>query len=92
MTHDRPYRSRRSARQAMREIAACSGTQFSPQVVEALVRLYKRNSLPQRTDQHRISRPPHDLVGRGGAEKVLTALHEVAANPVREEPVEACIT
>ena len=46
MTHDRPYKAGRSIDQAVREITACSGTQFSPRVVAALERLYQRNALP----------------------------------------------
>jgi len=46
MTSDRPYRKRRSAALAIEEIAACSGKQFSPRVVEALLRLYQREALP----------------------------------------------
>ncbi|MGB6836950.1 MAG: diguanylate cyclase [Dehalococcoidia bacterium] len=46
ITSDRPYRAGRSVAQAMREIVAYSGTQFSPRVVQALVRLHKRNRLP----------------------------------------------
>jgi len=46
MTSDRPYRAGRSVAQAMREIVAYSGKQFSPRVVQALVRLHKRNRLP----------------------------------------------
>jgi putative nucleotidyltransferase with HDIG domain len=34
---DRPYRSGRSHREALREIRRCSGEQFDPRVVEALV-------------------------------------------------------
>ena len=46
MTHDRPYQARRSVDQAVREIAACSGPQFSPQIVDALEHLYRHNTLP----------------------------------------------
>ncbi len=45
ITSDRPYRAARSVAAAIREIVACSGGQFSPKVVEALVRLHKRNML-----------------------------------------------
>jgi HD-GYP domain-containing protein (c-di-GMP phosphodiesterase class II) len=31
----------------MREIMACSGGQFSPKVVQALVRLHRRKMLPR---------------------------------------------
>jgi putative nucleotidyltransferase with HDIG domain len=36
MTTDRPYRKARPASEAMEEVRRCSGTQFDPQVVEAL--------------------------------------------------------
>jgi len=44
---DRPYRAARSIAAAMREIVACSGGQFSPRVVRALVRLHKGKTLPR---------------------------------------------
>ena len=47
MTSDRPYRAARSIAAAVREIVACSGGQFSPRVVKALVRLHKRRRLPR---------------------------------------------
>ena len=47
MTSDRPYRAARSVAAAVREIVACSGSQFSPKVVQALVRLHKRKRLPR---------------------------------------------
>jgi HD-GYP domain-containing protein (c-di-GMP phosphodiesterase class II) len=46
MTSDRPYRAGRSAEEAVAELAACSGTQFSPRVVQAIVRLHERGGLP----------------------------------------------
>jgi putative two-component system response regulator len=45
MTHDRPYRLGRSVRDAVQELTSCSGTQFSPRVVEAMVRLFERGAL-----------------------------------------------
>jgi len=45
MTSDRPYKARRSVAAAVREIVACSGGQFSPKVVHALMQLYKRKVL-----------------------------------------------
>jgi HD-GYP domain-containing protein (c-di-GMP phosphodiesterase class II) len=45
MTHDRPYRAGRSVTDALREILACSGTQFSPRVVDALMALHQRGAL-----------------------------------------------
>jgi HD-GYP domain-containing protein (c-di-GMP phosphodiesterase class II) len=46
MTHDRPYRTGRSIDWAISEIEAGTGTQFSPRVVEALVRTHLRGALP----------------------------------------------
>lgn len=45
ITNDRPYRFGRPASEAVKEIIAGSGTQFSPRVVEALVRLFQRGAL-----------------------------------------------
>ena len=45
MTNNRPYRRGRPVEEAVREIQSCSGTQFSPRVVDALVRLFKRGDL-----------------------------------------------
>ncbi len=45
MTSDRPYRAARSVAAAVREIVACSGSHFSPKVVQALVRLHKQRKL-----------------------------------------------
>ncbi len=46
MISDRPYRAGRSVAAAVRELVACSGSQFSPKVVEALVRVRKEKRLP----------------------------------------------
>jgi diguanylate cyclase (GGDEF)-like protein len=46
MTSDRPYRAGRSAEDAIAELIACSGTQFNPKVVDAIVRLHQRGGLP----------------------------------------------
>jgi diguanylate cyclase (GGDEF)-like protein/PAS domain S-box-containing protein len=53
MTHDRPYRLRRPVTEAIGEIIACSGKQFSPRVVAALVRLYERDELPRASHEDR---------------------------------------
>lgn len=45
MTSHRRYRQRLSVVDAVAEIVACSGTQFSDRVVEALLRLHKRGEL-----------------------------------------------
>jgi HD-GYP domain-containing protein (c-di-GMP phosphodiesterase class II) len=39
MTTDRPYRGARTPAEALAELQRCSGTQFDPQVVDALVRV-----------------------------------------------------
>ena len=46
MTSDRPSRPGRPVTDALEEIAACSGTQFFPDVVAGLMRLHDRNKLP----------------------------------------------
>ena len=46
MTNDRPYRSGRPIAEAVAEIVACSGTQFSPRVVDALVRVWEHDEIP----------------------------------------------
>ncbi len=46
MVSARPYSRALTAAAAFQEIVACSGKQFSPHVVEALVRLYERGELP----------------------------------------------
>jgi putative nucleotidyltransferase with HDIG domain len=45
MTSDRPYRPRRTPAWAVREVQEGAGRQFSPRVVEALVRLHERGEL-----------------------------------------------
>ncbi len=44
MTTDRSYRRARSAQEAVAEMHACSGSQFSPEVVSALVRVVARST------------------------------------------------
>jgi HD-GYP domain-containing protein (c-di-GMP phosphodiesterase class II) len=39
MTTDRPYRAGRTHKEALAELQRCSGTQFDPQVVDALLRV-----------------------------------------------------
>ncbi len=46
MISDRPYRAGRPVSAAVREITSCSGRQFSPKVVAALVRLQECGELP----------------------------------------------
>ncbi|HYM15503.1 MAG TPA: HD domain-containing phosphohydrolase, partial [Dehalococcoidia bacterium] len=45
MTNDRPYRLGRPIADAVAELLRCSGTQFSPRVVDALARLHERTAL-----------------------------------------------
>jgi diguanylate cyclase (GGDEF)-like protein len=47
MTSDRPYKAARSVAAAVREIITCSGGQFSPRVVQALVQLQSRKRMPR---------------------------------------------
>jgi diguanylate cyclase (GGDEF)-like protein len=47
MVSDRPYRMAQSVDTTVREIAANAGKQFSPKVVEALLRLHQRGLLGQ---------------------------------------------
>jgi diguanylate cyclase (GGDEF)-like protein len=54
MTSDRPYKAARSVAAAVQEIMACSGGQFSPRAVQALVRLQSRKGMP------RLRREPSD--------------------------------
>ena len=44
ITSDRPYRKARSRKEAIAELKRCSGTQFDPKVVRALLRILKRKS------------------------------------------------
>lgn len=45
ITQDRPYQSAQPVEWAVREISASSGKQFSPRVVDALLRLHERGQL-----------------------------------------------
>ncbi len=53
MTHNRPYRTRRSVAMALQEIRRSSGTQFNPRVVDALVALSARGALDFGEDEER---------------------------------------
>jgi diguanylate cyclase (GGDEF)-like protein/putative nucleotidyltransferase with HDIG domain len=52
MTSTRPYRAQRPASEALVEINACSGVQFSPAVVAALNRLAERGALAEHDEHH----------------------------------------
>jgi diguanylate cyclase (GGDEF)-like protein len=49
MTNDRPYRLGRPSSEAIEELVRFSGRQFSPRVVEAMVKLYERDAIPEAT-------------------------------------------
>jgi diguanylate cyclase (GGDEF)-like protein len=53
MTSNRPYRAGRPLAWAVREIEANAGTQFSPRVVQALLRLHARGELEDPFDESR---------------------------------------
>ena len=55
MTSDRPYRAGRPLWAAVREVEAHSGRQFSPRVVEALLRLFRRQELPGQTHEEQLA-------------------------------------
>ena len=61
MTNDRPYRQGRPLGDAILEVQAWSGRQFSPRVVDALVRLFQRGELSGREEQ---SASVHDAADR----------------------------
>jgi HD-GYP domain-containing protein (c-di-GMP phosphodiesterase class II) len=42
MTTDRPYRRARTVEEALVEMKRCAGTQFDPDVVDALVHVSRR--------------------------------------------------
>lgn len=55
MTSDRPYRQAMTIDEASRELQDCAGSQFDPEVVEALTRAYEKGALvSQRNHQDRI--------------------------------------
>jgi len=45
MTSDRPYRAGMDVQDAIEELKRCSGTQFDPEVVDALLELVSRDEL-----------------------------------------------
>lgn len=55
MISDRPYRPALTVEEAIREIRACAGRQFSPRVAEAMLRLYRRHALPSLHDRARAA-------------------------------------
>jgi HD-GYP domain-containing protein (c-di-GMP phosphodiesterase class II) len=55
MTTDRSYRRARSPQQALEELQACAGTQFAPDVVEALVSVVERTMLSDALSAHLIA-------------------------------------
>ena len=59
MTNNRPYRQGRPIGDAVLEVQAWAGRQFSPRVVDALVRLFERGVLPGMNES--IDRPEEGL-------------------------------
>lgn len=55
MISDRPYHSGRPSAVAVQEIVRCSGLQFSPRVVAALVRLHDARELPSMGESDRAA-------------------------------------
>ncbi len=49
MATDRPYRRRLSEEKALKELEACSGTQFDPLIVGAFVRAYRKGFILNRS-------------------------------------------
>jgi diguanylate cyclase (GGDEF)-like protein len=64
---DRPYRSARSGREAMDELRRCAGSQFDPQVVDALCEELRAR------DRLEVSAPTVELVDRSRTAKVQAA-------------------
>lgn len=58
--HERPYKAAWSLDDVLSEIKSCSGKQFDPQVVAALLRLIEKGKLPLRIDADLISILPED--------------------------------
>jgi HD-GYP domain-containing protein (c-di-GMP phosphodiesterase class II) len=52
MTSDRPYRKTRAAADAVIELRRCAGTQFDPDVVEALAQLIETDGASALTSHH----------------------------------------
>jgi HD-GYP domain-containing protein (c-di-GMP phosphodiesterase class II) len=54
ITSDRPYRKKKSSKEAIKEIGEYSGTQFDPQIVEAFLSAHKKGQINS-IDQHKSS-------------------------------------
>jgi hypothetical protein len=70
MTQSRPYRSAMSAKQALRELRANSGTQFNPLVVEAFI----KTVVGERRKIARGADSPHEQVYQQAVEAVRVSL------------------
>jgi putative nucleotidyltransferase with HDIG domain len=68
---DRPYRSGRSHREAMRELLRCSGEQFDPRVVDALLAVLDSDAelraLAPAEAENGVLRPSTSAAGSSGA-------------------------
>jgi len=66
MTTARPYRGARSAEAAFVELRRCAGTQFDPDVVEAMIAAFPPSTVfPIPTPDNVKPRIPHSVVGVG---------------------------
>ena len=45
ITTNRPYARKKNAEEAIQEIKRCSGTQFDPEITEALLKAFKKGKL-----------------------------------------------
>jgi len=70
MTQSRPYRPALSAKQALRELRANSGTQFNPVVVEAFI----KTVVGERRKSARGAESPHQQVYQQAVEAVRVSL------------------
>src|SRR6266851_5369424 len=70
MTQSRPYRPALSAKQALRELRAHSGTQFNPVVVEAFI----KTVVGERRKTARGAESPHEQVYQQAVEAVRVTL------------------
>jgi protein phosphatase len=78
MTSDRPYRRGLDPEAAFNELLNCSGSQFFPDVVEALIDLYSRGELYDEFDEQELE---SYWDGRSSSRALDRYLHESDRNP-----------
>jgi serine/threonine protein phosphatase PrpC len=71
MTSDRPYRRGLGPDAAFEELLAHSGTQFFPEVVEALIELYSKGTLFEEFEEDEIARYRQGELSSRALERVL---------------------